>query len=381
MKKNILLIVVVLLILSSIYYLEGVKPGRYQTSDDSVAVANETDHVADAVTLEQKAKMYSFAREITDPSGYLNTNGEPITLSQFVGNKIVLLDIWTYSCINCQRTLPYINAWYDKYQNYGLEIIGIHSPEFEFEKDINNVREATERFGVRHPVVLDNDFGTWRAYGNRYWPRKYLIDIDGFVTYDHIGEGDYDATEMKIQALLKERAARLGLDPSVIPGGVVEPSDVITRSEGKISPEVYFGSKRNFTLANGSPGQIGVQTFSRPATVETDALYLTGEWDIQPEFAKSTSAGSTILYRYQAKDVYMVLSGPPGAGSVDVLVKIDGKVITPAMAGADVNENGMVTVSKERLYKLVADDNNLTPHTLELEAQDAGLNAFTFTFG
>src|SRR3989344_7615215 len=133
-------------------------------------------------------------KEIVNPSGFVNTDG--ITVGSQVGKKVVLVDFMTYSCINCQRTFPYLNAWYKKYKDQGLEIIGIHTPEFAFEKDIENVREAMKRFGIMHPVVLDNDYATWRAYGNRFWPRKYLIDIHGDIVYDHIGEGAYEETEM-----------------------------------------------------------------------------------------------------------------------------------------------------------------------------------------
>ena len=146
---------------------------------------------------QEKSKRYSVAKEITTPDGFINTDGKPVTIGEFVGKKVVLLDIWTYSCINCQRTTPYLNAWYEKYKDDGLVIIGLHTPEFEFEKVYQNVLDATNRLGIKYPVVLDNDYSTWNAYQNRFWPRKYLIDIDGFVVYDHIGEGAYEETETK----------------------------------------------------------------------------------------------------------------------------------------------------------------------------------------
>lgn len=148
--------------------------------------------------------------EITNPSGFVNTNDQPIKIADYVGKQVILLDIITYSCINCQRTFPYVNAWYDKYKDEGLIVIGLHTPEFAFEKDKNNVENAMKEFGITFPVVLDNDYATWNALGNRFWPRKYLIDIHGNIVYDHIGEGAYEETENKIQELLKEREAVLG---------------------------------------------------------------------------------------------------------------------------------------------------------------------------
>jgi thiol-disulfide isomerase/thioredoxin len=160
------------------------------------------------LSLMTKKMKYSMYKELVNPSGFVNS--DPFQLKDIVGKKVILLDVMTYSCINCQRTFPYANAWYEKYKDKGLEIVAIHTPEFAFEHKIENVRDAMTKFGIKFPVVLDNDYGTWNAYGNNYWPRKYLIDIDGFVTYDHIGEGGYDETELQIKNALKERAERLG---------------------------------------------------------------------------------------------------------------------------------------------------------------------------
>lgn len=155
-----------------------------------------------AVSSEEKAIRYT---EIINPSGFVNTNDTPVTLAEYVGKQVILLNIMTYSCINCQRTFPYLNTWYETYKDEGLVIIGIHTPEFAYEKDKGNVEKAMKEFGITFPVVLDNEYATWNALGNRYWPRKYLIDIHGNVVYDHIGEGAYDETEQKIKELLQER--------------------------------------------------------------------------------------------------------------------------------------------------------------------------------
>src|SRR3989344_4497830 len=164
----------------------------------------------------QKSSMYSLAPELVSPDGYINTDGKPVTLAEFRGKKVVLLDIWTYSCINCQRTFPYLKDWYAKYKDEGLEIIGIHTPEFAFEKVKANVEKAAKGFGLTYPIVQDNQYQTWNALGNQYWPRKYLVDIDGYIVYDHIVEGAYAETEMAIQKALLERPERLG---GGLPGG------------------------------------------------------------------------------------------------------------------------------------------------------------------
>ena len=159
-----------------------------------------------------KDSSYIRAPEITNPSGFINTNDKAITLKEFVGKKVILVSFWTYSCINCQRTLPYLNTWYEKYRDQGLEIVSIHTPEFAYEKLQKNVEdEVFNTYNIQYPVVLDNDYSAWGAFGNRYWPRKYLIDIDGYIVYDHVGEGAYDETEKKIQEALKERTERIGL--------------------------------------------------------------------------------------------------------------------------------------------------------------------------
>ena len=177
-NKNIILLVAVLIVVGAIFYLESLKP---EQSDLDPVVADNI------VPVEEKASMYEEAKEITTPDGFINV--DDISVSELIGKKVVLVDFWTYSCINCQRTLPFLNAWYDKYKDQGLEILAIHTPEFEFEKDYGNVLAATEKFDIEYPVILDNDYSTWRAYKNRYWQRKYIIDIDGFIVYDHIGEG------------------------------------------------------------------------------------------------------------------------------------------------------------------------------------------------
>jgi thiol-disulfide isomerase/thioredoxin len=318
-------------------------------------------------------------KEIASPAGFVNTGKnadgteKAITIKELVGKKVILIDFLTYSCINCQRTFPHLNAWYKKYKDQGLEIVGIHTPEFAFEKDISNVRKAMTEFGIKHPIVLDNDYATWRAYGNQYWPRKYLIDIHGNIVYDHIGEGGYETTEMKIKELLAERAQVLGED---MPADktLASPS-VPSQGNAAKSPETYLGSARNVYLANGTPGQSGEQTFLPPDNPILNNLYLGGIWNIQPEYAESDS-GASVLYKYNAKEVYIVADADT---PVQVEVLQDGKSVG-ASRGTDVNSDGTVLMKESRLYKLIR---NATPgeHILELKAGGKGLRLYAFTFG
>ena len=316
-------------------------------------------------------------REIANPSGFVNATS--VTIGQFVGKKVVLIDFMTYSCINCIRTFPFLNAWYDKYHDAGLEIIAIHTPEFAFEKNLDNVRAAMQRFGIKFPVVLDNDYGTWNAYGNQYWPRKYLIDVNGKVVYDHIGEGGYDETEAKIQELLRD--PRLATTPSsALTSAAVHPANALTDILAN-SPETYFGSARNEYLANGQAGAAGIFTFNEPSMVSMNNLYLVGKWNMQSEFATTDAPNTKVLYRYSAAHVYFVASAAPTAR---IKVLRDGKPLTPQTAGDDISfENGQsyLTVKEERLYSIINEQTGPGEHTLELDVEAPGLNAYTFTFG
>ncbi len=374
-KKNIILVIVVALIVLAIGYLEAKKPQVVQVGNDEIILndagsgaattSTSTEVVAANRTIVRTGKVLTYprAKEFVDPQGFINS--DPFKLSDLVGKKVLLIDFWTYSCINCRRTVPYLNAWYKKYRDQGLEIIGVHTPEFDFEKNYNNVARAVKDLGIQYPVVLDSNLGTWTAYQNSYWPREYLIDIDGFIVHDHIGEGDYDKTEEAIQQALAERNTALGLNTK-ISSGISNPSDVIQMDGSKVkSQETYFGSGRNVYLANGVQGQVGSQNLTLPSTTDPDKLYLDGNWDFQPEFATNKNNGSKILFKYNAKNVYFV-----GSAASDVSVKIfqDGKLINT------------LTIKDNKLYTLIQGD-NYGQHTLEIEIDGVGLEAYTFTFG
>lgn len=323
---------------------------------------------------DEKSEKYPKAKEIVNPSGFLNT--EPITINQLVGEKVILLDFWTYSCINCQRTIPYLREWNDKYSDKGLVIIGIHTPEFEFEKDKENIKDAMERFGVTWPVVMDNDYGTWRAYKNRYWPRKYLIDIDGYVVYDHIGEGGYETTEMKIQELLQERSRRLN-EKTEIDTHISVPTDVENVDFGAIkSPETYFGYVRNDYLADKNAlGQSGVFELQSSRDPLPNTLYLDGTWEFHEEYATNLSEGK-ITYSFEARKVFLVASANK---ETKAKILFNGEVVDE-IKGTDVSDDGTIVFQDERLYRLI-ESNSLEKGILEIVIDSPGLEVFAFTFG
>jgi len=364
-KNTVVLILVLVVIVGGIFYLESQKVG---------GSGEGTFDIINPMSESEKEKIYSRAKEIDPTHGFINT--EEISISELVGKKVILLDIWTYSCINCQRTFPYINQWYEKYKDQGLEIIAVHTPEFEFEKKRENVLAATKQFGLEYPVVLDNDYKTWNAYENRYWPRKYLIDIDGFIVYDHIGEGAYDETEKKIQELLEERAEKLGIEEDIITE-ITVPEGVETVSGGQRSPETYFGAWRNSFLGNGRQGEIGVQSFELPDGIKTHVQYFEGDWNIEQEYAESTAKGDKIVYRYQGETVNIVAEALDG---VSMKILRDGEEVSTA-AGEHVDENGNVQVKESILYRLINDPEGSGEHTLEIIADGPGLRVFAFTFG
>ena len=371
--RSYILIAVVVLLVGTIYFINSNSVKR-SGSNEAVTIVPRAPSESNSTTsspttevkkdimpskylsAEAKSKQYELAKEITTPDGFINTDGKPITINGLIGKKVILVDFWTYSCINCQRTTPYLNAWYEKYKDKGFVIIGVHTPEFEFEKDYNNVKTAVEKFGIKFPVVLDNDFSTWNAYKNRYWPRKYLIDIDGYVIYDHIGEGGYEETEQKIQGVLAERMAVLGESGTINTAVTKE----IPIQNGAKSPETYFGSARNNQQAS--------------------LLFPSDGWSITPEFAQNSAPNANIVYAYTAKDVFFVAE----AGTETIVeVLLDGKPVG-SEAGVDIEKTSdgktIVKIKEARLYKIIQGSKSET-HTLKFIIQKSGLKAFTFTFG
>ena len=316
---------------------------------------------------------YKKAPELVGISGYINTL--PDELQKKIHDHVVLYDIWTYSCINCVRTLPYITAWDEKYSDQGLLIIGIHSPEFEFEKDINNVKMAVAKHGIHYPVVLDNDKETWNAFENNYWPRKYIADHEGYIRYDHIGEGGYDETEKIIQKLLKERADSMGMDVAVT-GELVQINEF--ENSWIRTPELYFGY--NFATGRnqlGSPEGFKPNqdvTYSIPESTQRNYFYLDGTWKNLEGSMKLVSDSGSIVLPYSGKEVNIVTDG-----EANLRIKIDGMIIDNSISGKDV-DNGQVHVHEPGLYNIVQTDAP-EEHTLEIFVETPGFQIYTFTFG
>lgn len=305
-------------------------------------------------------------------------NSAPLTGEQLRG-KVVLVDFWTYSCINCLRALPYVKAWEQKYRDQGLEVVGVHAPEFAFERDVGNVTRAMKELGITYPVAVDNQYAIWRAFGNQYWPAHYLIDARGRLRYHHFGEGNYGETERVIQQLLQEAGAS-----RVAPGlaevearGVQQAADL-----GAVrSPETYIGYERSESFAS-TPGTVRDQTvaYTAPARPALNAWGLDGRWNIGPEHAMLAGAGGRIVYRFQARDLHLVLGPGPDGKPVRFKVRIDGQ--PPAAShGMDVAGDGTGTVTEQRLYQLIRQTGEIAARTFSIEFLDPGVSAYAFTFG
>jgi thiol-disulfide isomerase/thioredoxin len=303
-------------------------------------------------------------------------NSGPLKQADLRG-KVVLIDFWTYSCINCIRTLPYVTAWHEHHKDEGFTVIGVHTPEFAFEKEADNVAKAIARHAITYPVALDNDYGTWNNYDNHYWPAHYLFDAQGRLRYAHFGEGKYDETERNIQALIVEA----GREASS--AAVDLEADVDFSRIG--SPETYLGYGRLELLA--SPEALkrdAVQTYSIPAETRLNRFYLGGRWTVEAERAVASAAGARLVYRYLAANANLVMSPPSdGAGRVEVL--LDGKPVPADARGGDVtvDQDGRtyVEVDDERLYDLIRTDNIYDGHLLELRFETPGTAGYAFTFG
>jgi thiol-disulfide isomerase/thioredoxin len=378
--KKIISTIVVLGVLGAIIYLEAGKPEQSSVT----AGSHDIDIALDSLAKEEKAKTYEVGKEISTPDGFINTDFDGdgkengITISELIGNKIVLVDFWTYSCINCQRTTPYLNAWYEKYKDDGLVILGIHTPEFEFEKEYANVTRAVEKFEIEYPVILDNDYSTWNSYLNKYWPRKYLLDVDGFIVYEHIGEGGYDETEAVIVKALNELKERNGEAPITVRDVAPEGIDVVDTSKPR-SPETYLGASRVQYIANLPSLDCleGSCEFPKVSDLNLNTYSLFGTWRMQPEEAVLESGNGSIFLKFTGNKVNLVAGSETG---VTAEIYLDGERIPESVAGGDV-EGGSVLFKENQLYNLVDLRGEYGEHTLEIRFLDAGVSAFAFTFG
>jgi thiol-disulfide isomerase/thioredoxin len=305
-------------------------------------------------------------------------NSPALTAADLRG-KVVLIDVWTYTCVNWLRTLPYVRAWAEKYTSHGLVVIGVHSPEFPFEHDLENVRRAAEEMRVQYPIAVDNDFSIWRAFDNNYWPALYLLDGDGRIRYRHFGEGAYEQSERNIQLLLKDAGAR-GISSdvvSVVPQGAEAAADF-----GNLrSPENYvgFGRTENFASLGGAAVDER-RVYAAPAPLRLNQWALSGDWTVSQGATALNKPNGRITYCFHARDLNLVMG--PAARSVPVRfrVLVDGR--PPGAAhGVDVDDQGNGTVIDQRLYQLIRQPKPIVDRQFTIEFLDAGAEAFVFTFG
>lgn len=347
-------------------------------------VATPSTAATTTIAKESKSAEASLAApELVGISDWINS--EPLKLADLKG-KVVLVDFWTYTCINCIRTLPYLTMWHDKYGDKGLVIIGVHSPEFDFEKDLENVKKAVAKYSIKYPVALDNDHSTWRAFGNNYWPHKYLIDINGRIRYDHIGEGGYDRTEMAIRELLKERAEKMD-EKVAVPESVSLPKGAVGVNFTSIAtPEIYFG----YTFARVNLGNEegfrpeAVVSYKAPQPydeIAPNTAYVGGQWRNNADNLELVSDEGRIALSYTARAVNIVAS--PGQQSSLLQVLVDEKLVNSTNMGSDIKvtkADATVTVDEQRLYNLVADSDYRT-RVIEINVKGKGFRIYTFTFG
>jgi len=306
-------------------------------------------------------------------------NSPPLTADGLRG-KVVLLDIWTYSCINCLRTLPYVKAWADKYRAQGLVVIGIHAPEFAFEYKVDNVKRAIHDLGIDYPVAIDNNFAIWRALGNEYWPADYLVDAQGRIRAHHFGEGDYAQAEQQIQQLLAEAGDKnvaTGLVNTASENGVQLAQDETDMR----SPETYIGYSRAEHFSSPG-GELKDKPFAyqAPAQLELNQWGLGGMWQVGQEYAALDQASGRIVYRFHARDLHLVLGPDKDGKPVRFRVTVDG--MPPAQDhGSDVASDGSGAVTEQRLYQLVRQSGKITDRTFTIEFLDPGVQAYSFTFG
>ena len=344
-------------IFSISYYYEEVDLKR-TTTDDSV--------IEDKTFLKKSPQLQGI-------SGYINISQEE--MDKQLEGKVVLYDFWTYSCINCIRTIPYLTAWDEKYSDEGLVILGIHAPEFEFEKKYENVVFATKKFGIKYPVIQDNDKEIWNDFQNRYWPRKYIADHEGYIRFDHIGEGAYKETEEVIQLLLKERANASG--------NVITKKELVNLDEFKHAnfrtPELYFGYKfaegRNQLGNEEGFSKNNAVDYQLPNQFKQHYFYMEGIWKNNNDGMKLVSESGKIVLNFNAKQVNIVADG-------DTVLKIqyDGDSIPIESRGNDINYNGEVVISEPRLYNLIELD-QAGHHEIIIEVTGSNFEIFTFTFG
>jgi Thioredoxin like C-terminal domain/AhpC/TSA family len=304
-------------------------------------------------------------------------NAAPLTAAGLRG-RVVLVSFGTYTCINWIRSLPYVRAWADKYAAQGLAVIGVQTPEFDFEGDLDNVGRAIKDMDVRYPLVVDNDYAIWRAFDNHYWPALYFVDVQGRIRHHHFGEGEYEESEMVLQMLLRE--AGVDVDQGLVrlePAGVEAAADWTSLG----SPETYLGYERAVGFA--SPGGVvpdGGHVYSAPDGLRRNQWALSGDWRIGSVPALLNQPGGGISYQFHARDLHLVMGPPAGRPPIRFRVRLNGEPPTPAH-GVDVDETGNGTADYQRMYQLIRQPPPIGDRLFQIEFLDAGVEAIVFTFG
>jgi thiol-disulfide isomerase/thioredoxin len=308
-------------------------------------------------------------------TGWLNS--PPLTAADLSG-KVVLVDFWTYTCINWLRTLGYVRAWAEKYADQGLVVVGVHTPEFPFERDIDNVRQAAQDMQVEYPIALDSDYAVWQAFSNHYWPAVYIADTDGRIRHHHFGEGAYEECERVVQQLLREAGREVGDDlVSVADDGFEAQADWSNLE----SPETYLGYDQGQNFA--SPGGAKLdqpRTYATPDPLRLNGWALSGDWTVERGASVLNGADGRIVFRFHARDVNLVMGPPERGTSVPFRVLVDGEPPGDAH-GLDVDDQGNGTVTQQRLYQLIRERGSITDRTFEIAFLAPGAEAYCFTFG
>jgi len=305
-------------------------------------------------------------------------NSQPLTPEALRG-KVVLVDFWTYTCINWQRTEPYVRAWAEKYKDQGLVVIGVHTPEFGFEKNVDNIRPALRMFRINYPVAVDSDYAIWQAFSNHYWPAIYIADSNGRIRHHQFGEGEYERTEAVIQQLLRE-AGYSGMGNDAVHVDALPP-EVAADWENLRSQESYLGRDQAQGFASPGAALVGKsRSYAAPASLRLNQWALSGDWTVNPGAVALDKSNGRIVYRFHARDLHLVMGPPSRGSSIRFRVLLDGR--PPGNAhGSDVDEQGNGTATEQRMYQLIRQPKPIVDRLFEIEFLDPGVEAYVFTFG
>jgi len=352
--------------------IEGIKPSAAPPSAGAAMAMSNSSAGTQSRALPIEGDIASF-------SGATSWLNSPPLTAQGLRGKVVLVDFWTYSCINCLRALPYVTGWYEKYKDHGLVVIGVHAPEFAFEKDAGNVRRAVADLHIAYPVALDNNFTIWQAFNNQYWPAHYFIDSQGHIRAHHFGEGSYDESETIIRRLLTE-AGYTDLPPAGIEAAKAGVQAAPDEAHDQ-SPETYIGYRRAENFASpGGFAQDRPKVYSAPASLTLNQWALQGSWAVDAEKAVLTAAPGKIVFRFFARDLHLVVGPAAGGKPVRFRVLLDG--VAPMLShGADTDADGRGVITEQRLYQLIRQSDDVREHVFSIEFLDAGAQAYSFTFG